>query len=198
MEIDPTGYWSWGGFLAGVATVVVGIAAVAVTVATGGAAAPLAAAAISAVGTLASTAIITTGATVAYAAATDSTAVVEIGYNISHSRAGLSLVMDFNGGEDDTCELYKRTGSTTSSGVGVAYSVGLVEDYYKQGDYAGPFVSVSCSAKGYGIDYCQSPLEKPGKGARATTASFSMGIGTSESASISFAYDQYTSIAFWQ
>ena len=33
MEIDPTGYWSWGGFLAGVATVVVGIAAVAVTVA---------------------------------------------------------------------------------------------------------------------------------------------------------------------
>ena len=101
--------------------------------------------------------------------ATYSTAVIEVGYNICHSRTGLSLVMDFNGGDNDTYELYRRSGITTSSGVGAAYSTGLVENYHGQGDYSGTFVSISGSANGYGLDYCQSPFEKPGEGARATT-----------------------------
>ena len=195
LNLDPTGEWSWKGFLAGIATVAVGVAAVALTVVTAGAATPLAAATVTSVGTLAASALITTGTTVAYAAATDSTSVVELGCNIGHGRCGLSLVMDFNGGDNDTYDLYSRKGGTTSSGADITYSVGIVKGYDKPGDYAGSFVSVSGSVKGYGVDYCQSPREKPGKGARAVTASFSF--GTSSSASLSFSYDEYTWIASW-
>ena len=195
LNLDPTGEWSWKGFLAGIATVAVGVATVALTVVTAGAATPLAAAAVTSVGTLAASALITTGTTVAYAAATDSTSVVELGCNIGHGRCGLSLVMDFNGGDNDTYDLYSRKGGTTSSGADITYSVGIVKGYDKPGDYAGSFVSVSGSVKGYGVDYCQSPREKPGKGARAVTASFSF--GTSSSASLSFSYDEYTWIASW-
>ena len=53
--------------------------------------------------------------------ATYSTAVIEVGYNICHSRTGLSLVMDFNGGDNDTYELYRRSGITTSSGLPLAW-----------------------------------------------------------------------------
>ena len=193
-RVDPTGEWSWGGFLTGLAIVAVGVVAIAATVVTAGAAAPLAAAAVAGVGTLAASAIITTGTTVAYAAATDSTAVVEVGYNSFHAREGLCLVMDFNGGDGDTYELYRRNGVTTASGFDVTYSTGLVEDYHGRGDYSGPFVSVSASVKGYGVDYCQSPSKRPGRGARAVTASFSF--GTSSYASLSCAYDYYTPIYF--
>lgn len=182
--------------MAGLAIVAVGVAAIAATVVTAGAAAPLAAAAVAGVGTLVSSAIITTGTTVAYAAATDSTAVVEVGYNCCHAREGLSLVMDFNGGDDDTYELYRRDGVTTSSGIDVTYSTGLVEDYHRRGDYAGSFVTLSGSVKGYGLDYSQSPREKPGRGARAVTASFSF--GTSSTASLAVSFDSYRQIHCWK
>lgn len=131
----------------------------------------------------------------AYAAATDSTAVIEIGYNENHNRKGYSLVMDFNGGDGDTYELYGRTGSTTASGIDTTYSVGIVKDYHGRNSYSGEFVCVSGSIKdGYSIDYCQSPKEKPGEGARAITASFSIGTSTSR---IAFSYDYYVPIAYW-
>ena len=190
---DPTGEWSWGGVLAGLATIAVGVAAVALTVATAGAAAPLAGAAITTVGTLASSAVLTTGATVTYAAATDSTAVIELGYNANHDRKGISLVMDFNNGTDDTFEVYGRTGFTTASGIDTTYTVGIVKGYRGRDSYSGEFVGVSGSPKsGYSIDYCQSPNEKPGRGARAMTASFSIGTSCNRFA---LSYDYYVPIA---
>ena len=130
----------------------------------------------------------------ATAAATDSTMVMEIGYSNLHYRQGYSLVIDFNEKDGTTAELYKRKGVTTSSGFDIAYSVGMVQDYNGEGDYGGEFVSVSGSVKGFGVDYCQSPKENMGKGARAVTASFSIGLGNS----VSFSYDYYEPIAFWK
>ena len=104
--------------------------------------------------------------------------------------------MDFNGGDGDTFELYTRTGATTASGVDVTYAVGIVEDYSGKDSYSGEFVSVSGTIKeGYSIDYCQSPREKPGKGARAVTASFSVGTSMNRFA---FTYDYYVPVVYWE
>lgn len=194
MGFDPTGEWSWGGFLAGLATVAIGVALCVATVATAGAATPLVAAAVTSVGATASAAAITTGAVVTVGAATDATVVIDAGITAGTLRAGYSLVIDFNGGENDTVELYERTGRAAESDLSLSFSTGFVADYYGEGDYAGEFVSAGYSCKGYGVEYCQDPWKPFNTGARAMTFTFS----SNKLGGASAAYDNFTSIAFWK
>jgi hypothetical protein len=195
MGYDPMGAFDLGGFLTGVAIVVVGAAVIGLTVVTAGAATPLAAVAITSVGTALGVAAIETGASITAAAATDSTAVLDFSYSngATSTKYGYSAVIDFG---NDTAEFYTHTGAMASSSYGCAYGAGLVFNYNDLGDYGGSFVDFSGSTNyrgaDYGIDVCWDPS---GKGAAAVLGTVGISIpGSTDCSPIIAGYDYYISI----
>ena len=181
---DPAGLWSWGGFLTGLAIAVVGVVCVAACVASAGTLTPLVAVGVA----TASTALVTTGVTMSYAAATDSTMVMDLScsYSINncYAKIGVSCVIDFS---DQRGELYPHIGGGIGKQVGLTYSVGLVENYNNAGDYAGSFIDASVG-KHIGVDHCFSPDKHYSNTVKATSIVFS---AVSESISWGGGYDYY-------
>ena len=197
MGFDPTGCWNWGGFWAGVAIAVVGVAIIAATVATAGAAAPLAAAAISTVGTSVGVAVTATGAVTSYAAATEKPMVVDISVTdgFTHDKRGYSVVIDF-GSDSVSFDTYYHYGKT-SAGYGIAYGVGFVNGYDGPGTYGGPFIdgTVSYSHNGidYGFDICTDPSE-PFK--KCSAVLLTVGVSASNSKPVNVGIDYYLPISY--
>ena len=165
MGYDPTGHWDWGGVVIGLGI----IAATVVTVATFGVATP--------VGGLIATAAIVTGTAMTYAAATDSTMVIDM--SISHQvdetygKTGGSIVIDF---KNDEANFYTHCGIGVGVGDGLSYSVGLVSNYDEPSDYALHFVDVNAGNK-IGIDHCWNPMEDYNTATKATSITFSSSYG---------------------
>ena len=161
MGYDPTGCWNWGGFWAGVAITVVGVAVIAATIASAGAAAPLAAAAISAVGTAVGVSVTATGVVTSYAAATETPMVVDTSFSNgdTHDKHGYSIVIDFDS-DSVSFDTYYHYGKT-KSGYSAAYGVGFVYGYDGPGDYGGYFLdggmTYSHNGIDYGFDVCTDP-----------------------------------------
>lgn len=195
MGYDPLGSFNWGGFLAGVAIIAIGVAAIAITVATAGAASPLAATAVASVGTAISVATIETGAAITAAAATDSAAVLDVSCTdgMSSQKYGCSFVIDFG---NETVEAYSHYGTTTSSSYSVTYGAGVVFNYKDLTDYGGDFVDVSGSVGyngfDYGMDICWDPSLK-GTAAVSGTVGFSLPPIRGGSG-VDVGYDYYTPI----
>ena len=183
---DPAGLWSWGGFLTGLAIAVVGVVCVAACVASAGTLTPLVAVGVA----TASTALVTTGVTMSYAAATDSTMVMDLScsYSINncYAKIGVSCVIDFS---DQRGELYPHIGGGIGKQVGLTYSVGLVENYNNAGDYAGSFIDASVG-KHIGVDHCFSPDKHYSNTVKATSIVFS-----AVSESISWGADMITTFS---
>ena len=197
MGVDPTGCWNWGGFWAGVATVVVGVAIIAAAVATAGAAAPLAAAAISTVGTAVGAAVTATGAATTYAAATETPMVVDVsvtdGY--TNDKHGYSVVIDFES-DSVSFDTYYHYGKT-SAGYSFAYGVGFVDGYDEPGDYGGYFIdgtaSYSHNGIDYGIDVCTDPSEPF---AKCSAALLTVGVSAPNSKPVNVGVDYYVPISY--
>ena len=174
MEIDPTGYWSWGGVLAGLGI----IAGTIIAVATFGVATP--------VGALVAGAAITAGAVTTYAAATDSTMVVDLSYSTQvgpneYVKAGGAVVIDF---ENNEANAYPHVGGGFGYSEGISFSVGLVDNYEQPEDYAKHFVDINAGSS-VGLDHCWNPLENHESSTQATSVTFSLG------KSYGFGYDYY-------
>ena len=104
---------------------------------------------------LVAAAVTATGAVTTCAAATDSAMVVDVSGTASVIRgkkAGASVVVDF---KNDNINYYTHTGSVTcnSAGLSASHSVGLVDNYTKPEDYAGPFADVNGGPL-IGMDHC--------------------------------------------
>lgn len=197
MGADPTGYWNWGGFWAGVATVVVGVAIIAATVATAGAAAPLAAATLSTVGTTVGTVVTATGVVTTCAAATENPMVVDVSVTDGSTRDkhGYSVVIDFDS-DSVSFDTYYHYGKSTS-GYSFSYGVGFVYGYDEPGDYGGYFVdgtaSYSHNGIDYGIDVCtdpSAPFEK------CSAALLTVGASAPNSKPVNVGLDYYVPISY--
>ena len=158
---DPYGRFDIGGFVTGLLIV----AATVVTAAVVGITSPI--------GAIVAGAAIATGVITSYAAATDSTMVVDLSVatpstNSPYGKVGVSAVIDF---EDDEINLYGHAGGGIGSGGGMAYSVGLVDNYDEPEDYAKHFFDINT---GYtmGIDHCWNPLENHNSATQATAITF--------------------------
>lgn len=99
---------------------------------------------------------------------------------VKGKKAGASLVVDF---KNDNANLYTHTGYVygNSAGVSASYSVGLVDNYTKPEDYAGPFNDVNgsiskASPYGVGIDHCWNPEVGYGAATKATAITFNGGL----------------------
>ena len=192
LRYDPTGNWSWGGVLAGLAIAAVGVVAIVATVATGGAATPLAASLLYTTCLTAGCATTATGLSIVHAAANDSVVVLDLTVSAQRKRQGASLVMDFG---NRTCELYAHVGYGTSDGPGISWSAGAVSGYDKLGDYAGDFIEQGASYNGSGLSYCQDPSMPFREGPRATSMSFSFGI---KRFIAGVSYDYYSPVCSWE
>ena len=181
---DPTGYWNWGGVLAGLAIAAVGVFAIAVTLASCGAAAPAASALVATTVTsslaLATGAAVTaTGATMTYAAATDSAMVMDVSCAVSVNRVpgyvktGESVIIDFR--DDGGIYRYPHNGSGLGKSFGFSYSVGLVDSFKKPEDYSGDFHDVNY-VNLIGLDHCYNPKSYYFKATKATSVSFGVGV----------------------
>ena len=170
---DPTGHWDWGGVIVGASILAAGV----IALASCGTGTPVAA-------MLVATAVATTGAVTTYAAATDSAMVVDVSaaaYVFTGKKAGASIVIDF---KEDEANLFSHGVDTVQNSVGIniSYSVGMVSNYTKPEDYAGPFVStnvgLSESNVNIGLEHCWNPKVDYGIATKATTISFGGGIST--------------------
>ena len=174
---DPTGEWSWGGFLTGLAVAAMGIVMVAASVATLGAATPLAAAALSATTTavvgLAATA---TGTTMAYAAATDQAMVIDASFSVptggnEYKRYGASLVLDFG---NDYAALYTHDGHGEGFSAGFSFSTGVVRNAPTPESYEGTFYDYSAGFV-IGAEHCYAPEGNYKNRTSATCLTFGKG-----------------------
>ena len=143
MGYDPTGNWDWGGVIVGLSLVAAGV----ITIRSCGSGASI--------GAMLVAAVTATGAVTTYAATTDSVMVVDVSGAASAIRGrkvGAFVVVDF---KNDNANLYTHTGKVTCNSVGLSasYSVGLVDNYTKPEDYAGPFADVNGGPL-IGLDHC--------------------------------------------
>ena len=181
---DPTGHWDWGGVIVGGVIIAgTGIAALAFA----STSAIPAAIAIAGAG-------IAVGGTMIYAAATDSTMVVDISNNIPLSilyiKGGGSLVIDF---ESDNINGYGHIGGGVGVEVGPSLSVGLVDNYNEPKDYSKWFVDMNA---GYflGGDHCWNPNVDYESATKAT--SVTIGKGYNVGVGVDY-YSQPVQIASW-
>ena len=176
MGYDPTGYWDWKGFLVGVGTALIGG-----LVAWGGSYAG------SPDVVNAGLAIATTGVTMAYTAATDSQMVVDVSVSLQNKpgaylKGGASVIVDFD--DDNNAQLYLNGGGGAGVSSGFSYSVGIVENYDIPSDYSRDFFDINGSYN-VGLDHCWNPLDKYSVATKATSITFSPGIG------LGVGYDYY-------
>lgn len=139
------------------------------------------------VGALVAGAAITTGVTMTYAAATDQAMVVDLSITVPSKKSvylktGGSIVIDFN---ENAAYAYSHVGTGAGYGGGVSYSVGLVSNFEKASDYAGPFCDVN-AGNTVRIDHCWSPKGEYSKATKATSVTFSRG------KSCGVGYDRYS------
>ena len=174
---DPYGLLNWTGVAIGLTYFAVGVACLAMTVASYGTAAPVAAAIMISVGTAVGSAAVITGATMTYAAATDSTMVMDVSSTINNQNNGVSIVVDF---KNETTEYYHHVGAATEP-FSCTYGVGLVSNYEKANDYGGTFVEFNASKQVNGVslgwDVCSSPTRNEKNNivkASSTTVGFSI------------------------
>ena len=161
---DPTGHWDWGGILVGLSI----IASVAITVATCGIASPLAA--------VFAGAAVTTGVVTTYAAATDSTMVIDVSYSYqitpnTYGKGGASLVIDF---EEDEMNVYAHGGGGRGISSGMSYAVGLVGNYEEAKDYSEYFVDIGVGMN-IGIDHGWDPRVPYDVATNSISVTFSSG-----------------------
>jgi hypothetical protein len=124
--------------------------------------------------TLVTTAVLTTGTALTYGAVTDTPVVLDGSVSIpigagQNLKLGASMLFDF---ENDNVQFYGHNGVSSGLSAGPSYSVGLVKNYEKEGDYAGPFVF---AGGGYywGVDHCFDPrAENHSKSVQATSVTF--------------------------
>ena len=174
MGYDPTGHWNWGGVIAGLGI----IAGTVITVATFGIGSPI--------GAIIAGAAIATGAVTTYAAATDSTMVVDLSYSKQvlpnyYEKGGGSVVIDF---KNDNANFYPHIGFGKGYSDGLSYSVGMVDNYEHPDDYAKHFIDINVGYNA-GFDHCWNPLEKHDSATQATAVTFSSG------SSYGVGYDYY-------
>ena len=172
MGYDPTGNWDWGGFIAGAGIIGIGAA-----VALGGGS-------LSLIGAAAIGYVIDMGIITCYAAATDSVMVVDVSGAIGvpiYVKGGTSAVIDFG---DDNINLYGHLGGGIGLQYGLSVSTGSVANYEEPSDYAGPFIGGNL-AFCLGGDHCWDPRAEYDLATKATSVTFSNGIG------FGFGYDRF-------
>ena len=182
---DPTGETNWTGVIVGV---MIMIGSIILSTGTGGAA-----------GT-ASAAVFATGATVTYAAATDSSMVVDLSYTCpltvsEYCKGGVSLITDF--GENGGVYGYSHKGLGIGQTMGASYSVGFVDNLKKPEDYSEHFIDMFVSGV-IGLEYCFNPTKEYKDTIKAKTISF--GIGPSFFPyNYGIGYDYYSDpLVFWK
>ena len=126
---------------------------------------------------LVSSAAVTTGVTMMYAAATDSTMVMDLSYTAQalpnyYIKGGGSIVIDF---KNDNANYYTHVGGGKGHSSGIGYSVGMVDNYDSPEDYARHFVDVNVGCY-LGIDHCWDPLSDYDDATQAWAFSFSKGV----------------------
>ena len=94
-----------------------------------------------------------------YAAATDSTMVMDLSYSMqnpdrTYEKAGISVVMDF---DEDEINIYPHVGRGAGVNNGFSYSTGVMDNYEKKEDYEGFFIDTGAS-NFMGADYAWNPL----------------------------------------
>ena len=184
MGYDPTGNWDWGGVLVGLSLVAAGV----ITIGSFGSGAPIGV-------ILVAAAVTATGAVITCAAATDSVMVVDVSgaaSAIQGKKAGASVVVDF---KNDNANLYTHKGKVTCNSVGLSasYSVGLVDNYTKPEDYAGPFADVNGGPL-IGLDHCWNPEVDYGVATKATAITFNAGrtLQCPKTIGLGTGYDKYS------
>ena len=162
----------------------------AVTVASCGIGSPIGAVLVLEAGVL----IGTTGAITTMCAIEESTMVLDasISNSTTSQKIGISLVIDF---KNETFDLYGHEGITASTpGSPFSYSVGIVTNYEKPGDYGGTFYDCGITKDWIGLEYSKSP-EFSSTAVRA--ASISFGIPGLSSFSAYAGIDYYYQLGCW-
>ena len=126
-------------------------------------------------------AALTTAAAVAYGIIEEETIVLDLSCYSNNVKVGVSLVLDFKGGN---IELYPHLGEYTGIASGFSYSVGKISNYTGPGTYGGFFAFAGGGYYG-GIDVCGSP----GKPSRASATSITFSNGPSLYVGIDYYYD---------
>ncbi|MBR6411198.1 MAG: hypothetical protein IKS35_07430, partial [Clostridia bacterium] len=182
-----TGCVCWWGVLVGAAMAVIGLA---VTVASCGIGSPLGATLVLEAGII----IGTTGMITTQCAIEESAMVIDasVSNRVTSQRTGLSLVIDF---KNETFDLYGHEGLTASTpGSPVSYSVGIVHNYEKPGDYGGHFINCGLAYNGIGAEYSRSPDVSPNS---VAAVSITFGLLGSSVATAYVGWDYYHQICTW-
>ncbi len=134
-------------------------------------------------------AALTTAGTITYGAVTDTPVVLDISGSAGTGadvgvKVGLSVVLDF---KNESFGFYPHYGyyyGMKFNTIGGSYSVGLIQNYENEGDYAGPFTSMG---GGYliGLDHCYDPRYSHEETVKANSLTFGNNKG------VYYGYDYY-------